>query len=143
MGFKWKEEREYASITGGVISILMIFFFFRIFTNTGINTLNKNYIVSSTNRKVYEDPAYLALSSLNSFYFTLGLSGIKGLPQVLPVGQELLPFHINTGINCQLVHLLVRDLNGLKPAPYLKKMNISGGVVNLNAQIFPYYVVSN
>jgi hypothetical protein len=54
----------------------MICLFIGIFTNTGINTLNKEYIIATQNKKIYEDPSYLSLSRDKNFYFTLGLTGI-------------------------------------------------------------------
>lgn len=49
-------------MTGGIISIFMIFFFIGIFTNTGINTINKEYIIATQNKKIYENPSHLSLS---------------------------------------------------------------------------------
>lgn len=54
----------------------MILLFIGIFTNTGINTLNKEYIIAAQNKKIYEDPSLLSLSKQKNFYFMTGLAGI-------------------------------------------------------------------
>ncbi len=54
----------------------MIALFIGIFTNTGLNTINKEYIIASLNKKIYEDPKYLSLSKDKNFFFMIGLSNI-------------------------------------------------------------------
>lgn len=54
----------------------MILLFIGIFTNTGINTLNKEYIIAAENRKIYDDPSFISLSKDKNFYFMIGLSGV-------------------------------------------------------------------
>ncbi len=48
--FRYGDEPEYESVTGGTVSIALIIVFAVIFTNTVLNTFNRIDISSSTTR---------------------------------------------------------------------------------------------
>jgi hypothetical protein len=54
----------------------MILLFIGIFTNTGINTLKKEYIIAAQNKKIYGGPSLISLNKNKNFYFMIGLSGV-------------------------------------------------------------------
>ena len=46
VGFRFDDEAEYETFTGGVCSIIVIICFIAIFTGTAINTFNKVHVSS-------------------------------------------------------------------------------------------------
>lgn len=70
--FRFSEQPEYASLTGGIVSIIMIVVFICIFANTVIGTINRQDISSQLTYTQEEDPSLYQIGT-NNFMFAVGI----------------------------------------------------------------------
>lgn len=71
-------REAYATLTGGVVSIVLVFLFVGMFSNMMIDTFSNNIVNSQLSIEYDDDPTYgkLVISPNNSFMFAVGLTGI-------------------------------------------------------------------
>ena len=74
--FRYDNEPEYETFTGGACSMIVIIVFIAIFTSTTINTFNKVYIDSKVTHFEEVDPIYYTVGT-NKFMFAVGISGLN------------------------------------------------------------------
>jgi hypothetical protein len=72
---RYKENPEYRSLTGGVVSIAIFVTFAILFARTIFNTFEKQTIISKTTRSEETTPSLFATQS-TPFLFALGINGI-------------------------------------------------------------------
>lgn len=75
--FLYKEKPEYVSLTGGLISIVLIIVFIAVFANTAIGTFNKEIINYSWTQFQQTTPTTFNTSIDTDFLFAIGITGIN------------------------------------------------------------------
>lgn len=76
--FYYKKEPGYRTITGGIVSILLIIVFASIFASLAIDTFQNNIINTTTSISYDTDPTSYNVTTdpNNNFMFAIGLTGI-------------------------------------------------------------------
>ena len=76
VGFRFDDQPQYETLTGGICSIITIIIFIAIFTGTTINTFNKVYINSKITLFEKIDPPHYEVG-LDKFMFAVGVNGVN------------------------------------------------------------------
>jgi hypothetical protein len=75
---RYRSEPGYRTVTGGILSIVLVFIFIGIFASLAIDTVQNNIIISQTSVSydTNPEPFNLVASPNNKFMFAVGLSGL-------------------------------------------------------------------
>ena len=75
---RYKERECYRTLTGGVISMLLVVFFIGMFANMTIDTFQTNLITSKISVNYDDNPAksVLRTSTTDNFMFAIGITGM-------------------------------------------------------------------
>ena len=76
VSFRYNDQKQYETFTGGCISLLLLITFIGIFTTTFVRTLNKEYITYDIGQYEQDEPTYFNTTLNNTFMFAVSFSTI-------------------------------------------------------------------
>jgi hypothetical protein len=97
---RYKEDGDYKTVSGGVVSLMIISVFLALFMNTAIQTVNKDIIswTSTTTNYLSPTSTNVTFGPSSNFVFTVGLMGLNlNDPKIRYFDVEMIEHHYKSG----------------------------------------------